>query len=98
MGIMKVKGQTFIGKHKKLISTKIFHTVQDVLNGKKTIAKTKHRHLYQKMMKCHCGRILIGERQKGRIYYRCQNKACAETTIREDRVDAVIEKLNKHFT
>lgn len=91
IGVMKVKGQTYIGKHQKLITSALFHKVQDVLSGKNTLQKVKHDYLYRRTITCNCGRILIGEKQKGRVYYRCQNKNCPETTMREDRVTSAIE-------
>lgn len=35
---------------------------------------------------------LVSERQRGNVYYRCHKHVCAMKTIREDRLDAAIQK------
>ena len=42
-------------------------------------------------MRCgSCGYSLIGERQKGHVYYRCHTRNCATTAIREETAEGVI--------
>ena len=74
MGVMKVKGQSFVGRHDPLISSSLFQIVQDKLDGKKVCAKIKHSYQFRKMIHCNCGRVLTGETQKKRVYYRCHNR------------------------
>jgi hypothetical protein len=51
-----------------------------------------HDFLFRRLIKCkNCGYSLIGERQKGNVYYRCQQKDCPTTGVREDRVTATVE-------
>jgi hypothetical protein len=40
-----------------------------------------------------CGYSLIGETHKGFIYYRCHNKKCPTTSVRETELDRVLEGL-----
>ena len=100
IGIMKVKGESFVGKHEPLISFTLFQTVQDKLDGKTVCAKVKHKYQFRQMIYCRCGRVLTGETQKKRVYYRCHNHQCSEKTIREDRVFfcvwRFITQLQKH--
>ncbi len=92
VGVMEVKNKTFIGKHEKLISTKLFHKTQNILSSKKTLSQGKHDYLYRQLITCDCGKNLIAEKQKGRVYYRCHNRDCLETTIREDRITSFLKK------
>ena len=63
IGLMKVKGEVFEGKHQKLISKKLFDQVQKNLSGK-VVKKTIHQYKYRMILNCSCGRKLIGEKQK----------------------------------
>jgi hypothetical protein len=69
--------------------------VQLVLSGKTNARATKHRFLFRRLLECAaCGYSLVGERQKGRVYYRCHTRACSTSGIREDSVsDAVLVAL-----
>ncbi|MBK6861601.1 MAG: recombinase family protein [Saprospiraceae bacterium] len=87
-GVMKIKSKTFQGKHEPLISSKLYSEVQSVLRGKTNTRNIKHQFLFRKLVKCvDCGYSLIGEKQKGHIYYRCQTKGCPTKTIREERIE-----------
>jgi DNA invertase Pin-like site-specific DNA recombinase len=98
-GIIRVRrtSETFKGAHEPIITTVLFERVQDIKSGKKVKKFTRHNHMYRGLFRCqHCGHCLIGEIQKGRVYYRCQTAACATKTIREDRVSqAVIALLHQ---
>lgn len=86
-GIVRMRGtgETFKGIHEPLISTALFEQVQAVLTGKTNIRVVKHDHLFRRLLTCgHCNYSLIGERQKGRVYYRCHTRGCATTAVRED--------------
>lgn len=95
VGIMKVKGKTFQGKHEPLISLKLFNQVQDILRGKTNTRSAKHDFLFRRLIKCvECNYSLIGEKQKGYVYYRCQTKGCPTKTIREDSIEkAIVQSL-----
>jgi len=89
-GVIKIKrrGEIFAGIHKPIVSTRLFHQVQDVLNGKKVEKALKHFFLFRRMARCgSCNTTLVGERQKGHRYYRCQISGCPQKTIREEKLE-----------
>ncbi len=88
---MKSTGETFKGIHKPIVSTALFDHVQDVLCGRVSARPVKHDFLLRRLLRCRrCGYTLIGERQKGYIYYRCHTRRCRPTSIREDDADKQI--------
>lgn len=93
IGLMKVKGQTFVGKHEPLITVRTFKQVQLIINGRNNKKNgIKHDYLFRKLLKCSsCNRILSGEMQKGILYYRCQTKGCPMKCIREDYVERYVK-------
>lgn len=98
-GVIRVRrsGECFKGAHQPIITTKLFERVQDIKSGKKVKKVTRHNHLFRGLFRCqHCGRSLIGEVQKRRVYYRCQTPECVTKTIREDQInDAVVALLHR---
>jgi site-specific DNA recombinase len=95
MRIEKTK-ETFRGIHTPIITTALFERVQDILHGRVAPRTQKHLFLFRRMFRCaHCGRVLSGERQKGRVYYSCHTAACPTTGVREDRAD---EKFRDEFS
>ena len=100
-GIIRVQktGQTLKGAHEPLISAALFERVHDIKSGRKVKKFTRHNHLYRGLIRCqHCGLALIGEWQKGHVYYRCHTSGCALKTIREDRVDEAIAVTLEHLS
>lgn len=88
IGLIKVKDQTFNGTHEPLISARLFKTVQDIMDGKRNTKITKHFFLFRRMIKCEkCQFTLVGERQKGHVYYRCHTRECPVTALREEMVN-----------
>ena len=86
-GVVRLRstGETFKGVHEPLISTAVFAQVQDVLHGKTNTRVVRHDHLFRRLLACdQCGYSLIGERQKGHVYYRCHTRGCPTTAVRED--------------
>ncbi len=82
---VRATGKMYKGKHHPLISKQLYYKVQDVLDGKFHLRKTKHDHTYRRHITCGgCRKSLVGELQKERVYYRCQTKECETKTIRED--------------
>lgn len=93
-GVIKVKEEIFKGIHEPLISTKTFQKVQDVLEGKTHTKVIKHSFLFRKLLRCSaCNYLLIGEKQKGIVYYRCHTKNCVTKGIREDYIERRIVEL-----
>lgn len=81
-------GEVFVGKHQPIISRKLFDQVQAVLSGKTYKRKVKHNFLFRRLVSCsRCERVLIGERQKGNVYYRCHTRDCPQKTIREELIE-----------
>jgi hypothetical protein len=52
--------------------------VQGVLTGKINTRSKRHNYEFRRMLTCNCKYSLIGERQKGTVYYRCHNKQCPQ--------------------
>ncbi len=97
-GLIRIKttGETFDGIHEPLISMGLYQRVRDVAAGRLQTRTLRHRHMYRRLFSCvHCKQTLIGERQKGHIYYRCHTKDCPTKTVREEVIDeALIEGLS----
>ena len=94
-GIIRIKatGKTYEGVHDPLISVALFERVQGVKSGKAGKKVTRHNHRYRGLFRCaSCGRSMIPERQKTRVYYRCQTRDCPTTTVREDAIEARIHE------
>jgi DNA invertase Pin-like site-specific DNA recombinase len=95
---LKSTGELFSGIHEPIISKLLFDQVQDVLSGKVGQRITKHMHHYRRMIRCvYCNSSLIGELQKGRVYYRCHTKQCPSKTLREDYIKGVIKNNIKQL-
>ncbi|MAU61717.1 MAG: resolvase [Parvibaculum sp.] len=97
-GIIKLKttDETFRGIHEPLVTKDLYDRVQDILNGRKNIKTFRHDFLYRCLLTCgDCGYSLIGERQKGHIYYRCHERACPTKSIRQELVDVQIGRVLK---
>lgn len=101
MGLMLVRrtGALMPGNHEPLISAKLFNRVADIRAGRDNKKVTRHNHLFAGLFRCGlCDTAMIGERQKGRVYYRCQNKECETKSVREDEVEASIRDfLDKYM-
>ena len=85
IGLMKYKGEVFEGKHKPIISKKLFDRVQEVLKERGKPQKIKHDFAFLGLMKCPCSAAITAEKKikpSGReyIYYRCTKKKgpCSE--------------------
>ncbi len=85
-------GELFDGVHEPLISKVLFDNVQAVLSGRTWKKAARHHFLYRGEIICAvCGYRLLGEKQKGHIYYRCHSKSCAGTSFREEHVNESVE-------
>lgn len=94
MGLIRLKsGELFEGIHHPIISKSLFDRAQRVLQGKATNQLHKHDYLFRRSLACQqCKYSLIGERQKGNVYYRCHVKNCPQTCIREDTIENLFQK------
>ena len=100
VGLMRIRrtGEVFQGIHEPLVRKVTFDAVRAVLRGRLVPHLIRHRFRYQRMIRCGiCHRALIGERQKGRVYYRCHTPSCPVTSLREDLVDATLRSGNRPF-
>ncbi|MGJ8589902.1 MAG: recombinase family protein [Yoonia sp.] len=88
---LKRTDRSYPGIHEPLISSALFKRVMDIRNGKHIKKETLHNHPYRKLITCGlCQRSLIGERQKGHVYYRCHTRDCPTTGIRQDRFEEAV--------
>src|ERR1039458_7891732 len=95
IGIIRIRksGENFAGNHDPLISKTLFDRVHGVLTGKINARSQRHAYLFRRMLSCaKCEYSLVGERQKGHVYYRCHGKEC-QTSIREEKVEAGVMEL-----
>lgn len=98
MGLIKMKssGETFPGIHNPIVSTVLFQQVQDVLTGKHHVKAKKHDFVFRQLFTCSdCKRLLIGELQKGKTYYRCHKQGCPSATLPEHKVEQAVVHLLK---
>ena len=88
---LKQSKQTFAGIHEPLVPQSLFDRVQDILSGKTNPKTYRHYFVFSKLLQCRpCQYSLVGETQKGHIYYRCHTVACSETGIREEAADTAV--------
>lgn len=93
VGLLRIAktGETFAGAHEPLVSTAVFKRVGEVLSGKTASRPVRHDFLFRKTVACvSCGWRLIGERQKGLVYYRCHTERCRGVCVREEALQEVI--------
>lgn len=93
-GVIRIfkNGESYPGAHKPLVNGRAFQTVQDMLIGKTVRTKVTHDFKFRSTFTCKvCSRLLVGERQKGRVYYRCHGKGCrGYGAVREDHIEPVV--------
>jgi len=100
IGIIQIQktSETFIGIHEPIIGKILFDRVQGVLNGKINARSQRHNFEFRRMLSCNnCKYSLIGERQKGIVYYRCHTKSCPQQPIREDVVGMEMAQFFQKF-
>jgi len=103
MGIIRIRrtNENFAGIHEPLIGKALFDRVRGVLTGKVNTRTQRHAFIFRRMLSCAaCSYSLIGERQKGHVYYRCHSKQCRTNCIREEVVQEGFSQLLRmlHFT
>jgi site-specific DNA recombinase len=92
---IRTTNETFKGVHEPLVGRQLFDRVQKILLGKTNARSLKHDFVYRRRLACkNCGYSLVGERQKGHVYYRCQIRDCPTRCIREETIEqAVLEQF-----
>lgn len=95
---LKATGEIFPGSHTPLVSKALFDTVRRILEGKNNDKQHRHFFIFRRLLKCHaCGFTLIGELQKGHVYYRCHTKGCPQKCVREEQLEAQFSAFLKQF-
>lgn len=93
VGIMRIEktGESFAGVHVPLIGRALFERVRMILTGKYSTKNKHHAFQFRRIITCGtCRYSLIGEKQKGHVYYRCHTKDCPQPSIREEAIDAEV--------
>lgn len=99
-GLIRIKttGDCYPGVHEPLISVSLFETVQAIKSGKAVKKVTRHNLTYRGLFACaNCLRAMIPERQKGYVYYRCQNSQCPSNCIREELLETAVGEILQKF-
>jgi len=89
--VHKKGGAVYKGVHEALIGKQLFDRVQALLSGKTQKHANRNCFRYRRIFRCaECGYALIGELQKGHVYYRCHTKTCPMTGVREEVLEAAV--------
>ena len=99
IGLIRIRAHAHLyqGVHAPLISHALFQRVQDVLDGRLAARAIKHDFKYRRLLMCaQCDLALIGERQKGHIYYRCHTRGCS-SALREEAIDEKLDHALRPF-
>ena len=94
MGIIKVRGKTFKGAHKPLITMAQFQKVQKILDDKRHKKVLSHYYIFKGMLKCgFCTSTLrsMFAKKKYRYYY-CRDKNCEMKCIDEKEVERLLKE------
>ena len=101
IGEFNVYGGVFNASFRAIFHTSkekaLFNAVQKKLDSKSRKKNTVHNFLFSRSIKCKCGQNLIGEVQKGNVYYRCHTKECDMKTMREDKIFQVLKEFFTTF-
>ncbi len=105
-GLMTYHGETYDGKHKPLITKKLFDEVQQILERKYNRKPQKHDFPFTGFIKCkECGAFITAEthtkvypKTRGAvdyIYYRCTKKvgSCDQKYIRHEELDKQLREI-----
>ena len=105
-GLMTYNGETYEGKHKPLITKKLFDEVREVLEKKYNRKPQKHDFAYTGFIKCReCGAYITAEthtkiypRTRGAVeyvYYRCTKKVgnCSQRYIKHEDLDKQLREI-----
>jgi site-specific DNA recombinase len=99
-GVIRIRktGKFFSGKHQPILNSKLFDTVQRILQGKTVPRVSKHDFTFRKLARCSaCQSTLIAEVQKEHVYYRCHTRQCETKTTREERIDEAVARAFAHL-
>ena len=95
-GLMRYNGEIYEGKHKPIITKKLFDSVQEVMSRKsKPHSKGLKPFLYRGFFRCgECGCFITTETQKGHNYLRCTKRKnpCLQKYVREEIITSQIKE------
>ena len=100
IGLIRVKstGEMFSGQHEPIVPKALFDRVQEVFYGKAAQKIKRHDFLFKRQIICaECNTKLIGEIQKGYVYYRCHTNPCPQKTIREENIARAFQTTLKQL-
>jgi len=93
-GLMRYNGEIHEGKHKPIITKKLFDSVQEVMMRKsKPHSKGLKPFLYRGFFRCgECGCFITTETQKGHNYLRCTKRKnpCEQKYVREEIITSQV--------
>src|SRR5436305_5636115 len=96
--VHKKEGAVHKGIHEPLIGKQLFDRVQALRSGKAPKTAKHNCFRYRRMFRCaKCGYSLVGELQKGHVYYRCHTKTCPMTCVREEVLEAAVAGAYERF-
>jgi len=93
IGLIRLRGtgEVFAGIHEPIIPTALFERVQEVCSRRGGHQALRHDFLFRRLVRCElCKLRLIGERQRGHVYYRCHQASCPVTGVREETISGRI--------
>jgi DNA invertase Pin-like site-specific DNA recombinase len=95
-GVIRYNGELYDGKHKPIITKKLFDTVAEVMKRKsKPQVQTLKPYMYRGFFHCgECGCFITTETQKGHNYLRCTKRKnpCSQRYTREEIITSQIQK------
>ena len=95
-GLMRYNGEIHEGKHKPIITKKLFDICQEVMKRKsKPQRKGFHPYIYRGFFRCgECGCFITTEAQKGHHYLRCTKRKnpCTQPYMREEIITSQIQE------
>jgi site-specific DNA recombinase len=92
-GLIRIKrtGETYRGVHAPLIDMALFKQVQARLARRLWTKGWIHELTFRGLFQCSlCNRSLIGEIQKGHVYYRCHTVGCPTRGLREEALEVAM--------
>lgn len=96
IGLIRLRstGEVFQGLHPQIIPKALFDLVQAQLRGKVRSHGRRNHFLFTRLLRCdECAKRLIGETQKGHVYYRCHSRHCSTRSVREEAVESETVKV-----
>ena len=98
-GLLRYGGEIYEGKHKPIITKKLFDSVAEVMSRKsKPKGKGLKEYLYRGFFRCgECSCFITTETQKGHNYLRCTKRKnpCLQKYVREELITSQIAESIK---